>query len=247
MVDASVNVIDVFADFPKDADGNGVIDWTSSSERPDKVREWRTVLLGAAGEGGSELFALDVTNPLAPVLLWHLTAAQEKDGRFDVDGDGDWDVFDPADPKTYALKWFDWDDGSAVTDHIPTDYHTADTGILAKLKSGGYDYRNLGLTYGTAIGKISVGDAFHYVAYVATSMVDFTDASSPSTSSRGASSGSGSAPTRARTARGTPSPTTPSPAASRSPTSTPTAAWIASTWAISRGTSGSSTSATGET
>lgn len=179
MVDASVNVIDVFASFPHDVNANGVIDWTVAEERPTYIREWRTVLLAAAGLGGSELFAMDVTNPLKPVLLWHVRGAHENDGRFDVGGDGTWDTFDPADPETYALKWFDWDDGLATTAHIPTDYNTVDPDVLAAIKLGKFDYRNLGYTYGTAIGKISIGTASQYVAYVATSMVDY-DSSSPS-------------------------------------------------------------------
>jgi type IV pilus assembly protein PilY1 len=176
MVDASVNVIDVFADFPMDANNDGVIDWTSASERPDAIREWRTVLLAAAGEGGSELFALDVTSPVHPVLLWHVGGEQENDGRFDVNGDGAFETFDKSKPHTYATKWFDWDDADedGPTSHIPTDYNTKSAGILDELKFGRYDYRNLGLTYGTAIGKVSTGDAFQYVAYIATSMVDFT-------------------------------------------------------------------------
>jgi type IV pilus assembly protein PilY1 len=175
MVDASVNVIDVFGQFPTDANGDGVIDWSSAAERPGYQRTWRTVLLAAAGQGGSELFAMDVTSPLKPVLLWHLSGESEKDGRFDLDRDGDWDTFDPADPKTYGLKWFDWDDGVSSTAHIPTDYRTKDPSVIEELKLGKYDYRNLGLTYGTAIGKISVGNAFQYYAYVATNMVDYAD------------------------------------------------------------------------
>ncbi|MFY3742902.1 hypothetical protein ACOQFB_03255 [Anaeromyxobacter sp. Red801] len=177
MVDASVNVIDVFASFPHDANGNGVIDWTSPDERPGWKREWRTVLLAAAGLGGSEMFAMDVTNPLKPVLLWHVRGDHEDDGRFDLGADGTWDTFDPTDPETYAIKWFDWDDGVASTAHIPTDYNTVDPDVLAAIKFGKYDYRNLGYTYGTAIGKVAVGTASQYVAYVATSMVDFTSSS----------------------------------------------------------------------
>ncbi len=179
MVDASVNVIDVFGDFPHDANGDGVIDWTDSKERPTHVREWRTVLLAAAGLGGSELFAMDVTSPLNPVLLWHVGGASEKDGRFDLDGDGVFEsgeVFDKGILDTYAIKWFDWDDGDkpAVTDFIPTRYDEADPAILDEIKFGKNDYRNLGLTYGTAIGKIWRGNAFQYVAYVLTNAADYT-------------------------------------------------------------------------
>ena len=52
-VDSSPAVIDVFGDFG----GLG-------------VREWHTVLIASAGGNNREVFALDVSNPLKPVLLW---------------------------------------------------------------------------------------------------------------------------------------------------------------------------------
>jgi type IV pilus assembly protein PilY1 len=59
MLDTSPVVQDVFADFGVPQTG---------------IREWHTVLVGSAGSPlgytGSELFAIDVTNPLKPVLLW---------------------------------------------------------------------------------------------------------------------------------------------------------------------------------
>jgi type IV pilus assembly protein PilY1 len=186
MVDASVNVIDVFGDFPTDTTAHasidlGVIDLTSPAARPTGIRKWRTVLLAAAGQGGSELFAMDVTNPLKPVLLWHLGGETEKDGRFDADGNGTFDSgesFSTTNAKSYAFKWFDWDDGVATTDYIPTPYERVDVPanetLRDELKLGKYDYRNLGETYGTAIGKIASGNAFQYVAYVATNMKDYT-------------------------------------------------------------------------
>jgi type IV pilus assembly protein PilY1 len=37
--------------------------------------EWKTILVGTLGRGGRSVFALDVTNPAAPVLLWEKSAA----------------------------------------------------------------------------------------------------------------------------------------------------------------------------
>lgn len=54
-VDASVVVQDVFADFT----GAG-------------TREWHTVLVFSVGLTGNEVGALDISNPLRPVLLWHV-------------------------------------------------------------------------------------------------------------------------------------------------------------------------------
>jgi type IV pilus assembly protein PilY1 len=183
MVDASVNVIDVFGDFPEDVNGDGVIDWSAgSAERPTHLRRWRTVLLAAAGQGGSNLFAMDVTNPLKPVLLWHVSGETEHDGRWDTNADGVFgagEAMDATVPKTYAMKWYDWDDGDATTTWIPTDYRTTSSAVIDHLKTGRFDYRNLGLTYGTAIGKIWRGNAFQYVAYVATNAANFNNAAAP--------------------------------------------------------------------
>ena len=59
-VDASPVVLDVFADL----DGDG-------------LREWHTVLVASAGGANRELFALDVTNPLSPVMLWDIESSYD--------------------------------------------------------------------------------------------------------------------------------------------------------------------------
>lgn len=180
MVDATLNVVDALAAFPTDANHDGVIDWTSAAERPTGKRTWRTILMASAGMGGSELFALDVTDPLSPVLLWHLSGASENDGRFDTDGNGVWTTFDKSNYLTWAPKWFDWDDGDPSTDYIPTNYVDAASSAtyLDELKTGRYDYHNLGAALGTAVGKIGNGNSFQYVAYVATNIMDFSPSSS---------------------------------------------------------------------
>jgi type IV pilus assembly protein PilY1 len=58
MVDASPAVLDIFADL----DGDG-------------IREWHTVLVASAGGSNREIFALDVSNPLAPALLWDIQSS----------------------------------------------------------------------------------------------------------------------------------------------------------------------------
>ena len=138
-----------------DANGDGVFDLTSAAEKPDGIRRWRTVLIGAAGEGGSEVFALDVTNPLKPALLWDISGAREKGG-----------VFDPTDPATWAAKLVNPKTGLAVksTDAQPI------------VKTALYDYRHLGLTYGSAVGMLRRGNAYRYVVYIATSAADYTAA-----------------------------------------------------------------------
>src|SRR5256885_2094851 len=61
VVDSSPVVIDAYGDF----DGSG-------------IRTWHTVLVASAGGNNRELFALDVTNPVKPVLLWDLQASFEE-------------------------------------------------------------------------------------------------------------------------------------------------------------------------
>jgi type IV pilus assembly protein PilY1 len=189
MVDGTINVVDVFGDFPYDRNNDGVIDWTpnpdaAQDERPNGIRRWRTVLVASAAappsdaysfRGGSELFALDVTNPLHPVLLWYLDGPTSADGRFDVDKDGAFgptETFDPDLPATFALKW---SDGAGV------DYYTTDGDVIDGMKTGRYDFRNLGLTYSTAVAKVWDGGAYKYMLYAATNAVDYHEDGDPAT------------------------------------------------------------------
>ncbi|BDG09042.1 pilus assembly protein [Anaeromyxobacter paludicola] len=184
LVDGSINVIDAFGDFPYDRNDDGVIDWSActdlnatSCERPNHVRRWRTVLIASAGPGGAELFALDVTNPLKPVLLWDLRGATDDTGKFDLNGDGAFgtnEVFDQTVQSSWALRWFDWNDGDSGTTWIPSDYNTTDATVISHLKTGRYDYRNLGYTYSTSVAKVWVGDAYQYLAFTATAAADWT-------------------------------------------------------------------------
>ncbi|HEU4383423.1 MAG TPA: hypothetical protein VFR85_07975, partial [Anaeromyxobacteraceae bacterium] len=187
-VDASVNVIDVFGDFPHDQNNDGVIDWTPNfdpnvDERPTGIKTWRTVLLGAVGEGGSELFALDVTNPLKPILLWHVSGHTERDDRWDADGNGSFadagDHLNPNDPKTYALKWIDSAGPSGLSAQNGVTVVSPSSPAPPNSQAGRFDYRNLYRTFGTAVGKLWEGNAFRYVAYVATNTADFMDPDTP--------------------------------------------------------------------
>jgi type IV pilus assembly protein PilY1 len=176
MVDGTINVVDVFGNFPYDRNKDGVIDWRpavdpTAGETPNGVRRWRTVLIASAG-GDSELFALDVTSPLHPVLLWHVQSSSENDDRWDADKDG---VFgagetfvkgnltatppDPGKPESYALKWSDGTD---------VDYLTADGVKIDAMKQGRYNYADLGPTYSTAVAKVWAASGFQYVLFVAT-------------------------------------------------------------------------------
>jgi type IV pilus assembly protein PilY1 len=177
MVDGTVNVIDVFGDFPYDRNGDGVIDWapnadSTADERPNGIRRWRTVLIASAGEGESEVFALDVTSPVHPVLLWHVRGLVERDDRWDSDADGAFEAgetfdpgdltaspADPGDPRSYALKW---------TDNVDVDYLTADPAKIDAMKQGRYNYQDLGETFSTAVAKVWAASGFQYLLFVAT-------------------------------------------------------------------------------
>jgi type IV pilus assembly protein PilY1 len=73
-VDLSPVVSDVYVDY-EDRNGDGVL---SPTERDTGKYRWRTVLVSGAGRLGAELFALDVTDPTDPIVLWDLTSAQDK-------------------------------------------------------------------------------------------------------------------------------------------------------------------------
>ena len=116
-----------------------------------------------------------MTNPLHPVLLWHVDGPTEADGRWDMDKDGVFgatEEFDPDDPSTFALKW---SDGAGV------DYRTTDATEIAAMKTGRYDYRNLGLTYSTAVAKLWDGSGYQYTLFVATNATDYHDDGDAST------------------------------------------------------------------
>jgi type IV pilus assembly protein PilY1 len=171
MVDANINVVDVFADFPIDANGDGVFDLTSAAERPTGVRRWRTLLVAAVGEGGSEIFTMDVTNPLKPALLWRIGGAENHDDRWDANKNGTFadaaDHMSLTDQNTYAYTW---------ANHVPSDYLSTSETVLKTYRYGRYDYRNLNRTLGTATGTIWNGRAYRWVAYVTTNSADFTSA-----------------------------------------------------------------------
>jgi type IV pilus assembly protein PilY1 len=179
MVDATINVIDAFGNFPRDQNGDGVFDHGDASERPSGIRTWRTILVASVGEGGSELFALDVTNPLRPALLWHVSGPDNMDDQFFDVATNTWTPMDTTRPATYAYKWHNWDDGDAATTHIPTPYNTTSQAILDQVKTGRYAYRNLGLAFGSAVGMLWQGNAFRYVTWVTTSSANWADPVTP--------------------------------------------------------------------
>jgi len=159
MVDANVSVMDVFGDFPRDADNDGVFNLADDAEKPTGKREWRTILVATAGEGAAEIFALDVTDPLRPVLLWRVSGFDNRSSTFSA-----------SDPATYALRW---------ANTTTTDYSLTPVTAPDSIKTGRYDYKNLGYAFGSAMGTIWTGNAFRWVVYVSTNSADWTDTVTP--------------------------------------------------------------------
>ena len=116
-VDISPVVSDVYVDY-EDSNSNGVLD---PDERNTGIYRWRTVLVSGSGRLGGEMFALDVTDPRNPTVLWDVTADQDN-------------MNDPADDKNTAFRWSD-------RQGVPApDY--AD--LTAARTSGPYNYRDFG-------------------------------------------------------------------------------------------------------
>lgn len=59
--------------------------------------KWRTILVGGLGKGGRGYYALDITNPSAPVALWEFSS--------DNDSDLGYTYGNPIITKTKAGKW----------------------------------------------------------------------------------------------------------------------------------------------
>ncbi|MFT3837878.1 MAG: hypothetical protein QM723_12880 [Myxococcaceae bacterium] len=141
-VDSSIVVQDVFADFG----------YTGTAE-------WHTVISGSTGSpvNGtySEVFALDVTNPLKPVLLWDLVGAWDTGGAepansfpaFMLANDGRAAGSAPGFTSTYGVgSVFRWDGKNAEYEDDPAN--TSDIG--RKLWSV-YDYHEMGGAQGLAM------------------------------------------------------------------------------------------------
>ncbi|MFB1483249.1 hypothetical protein [Corallococcus sp. RDP092CA] len=139
-VNSAPVVFDVFADFV----GTG-------------SREWHTVLVANVGQTGRDLFALDVTNPLKPVLLWHLVGS-----HFATAG-APYSAVALADKSLGGTDWtYTWDEDSSHFLLPPS----IDPGRQA---SGLYDYSGLGGSRGLSVGVGRLGLEPVYAVFVASS------------------------------------------------------------------------------
>jgi type IV pilus assembly protein PilY1 len=140
-VDISPVVSDVYVDF-EDTDGDGVL---SPLERNTGIYRWRTVLVSGSGRLGGEMFALDVTDPRNPTVLWDVTAAQD---NFD----------DPAAANNTAFLWSDRQTGP-VPDYANLEEAT---------RTGPYNYKDFGDSLAINLVPVRRGNRPSFQVVVAT-------------------------------------------------------------------------------
>ncbi|HYO72542.1 MAG TPA: hypothetical protein VEU33_41365 [Archangium sp.] len=116
-VDISPVVSDVYVDY-EDSDHDGVLE---PDERNTGIYRWRTVLVSGSGRLGGEMFALDVTDPRYPTVLWDVTAEQ--------------DNFDDPDNGNNTAFWWSDRQGVAAPDYTQLD---------GARSSGLYNYKDFG-------------------------------------------------------------------------------------------------------
>lgn len=117
-------------------------------------REWHTIVIASTGTGGGEVFALDVTNPLKPSLLW------------DIQGN----LLKTAGYPPYPVNALANDDtggvggrGKVVEPYVPS-------GVVGALTNTGlYNYSDMGSSSGVVVGQFRDGLQPVNVVYVSTS------------------------------------------------------------------------------
>ncbi len=169
-VDSSPAVIDVFGNFSAAGIAAG--------------RSWHTVLVASAGGNNQELFALDITNPLAPTLLWDLQSTYGSSLAYApvplTDDDTGLTTDSAAVGSTdYALQWQNNCRASATgctpaLYQLPTNAPTLaalgggpapDPGLST---SGPYNYRHLGASQSVSVAAMRRNGQPVFAAFVAT-------------------------------------------------------------------------------
>jgi hypothetical protein len=154
VVDSSPVVIDAYGDF----DGSG-------------IRTWHTVLVASAGGNNRELFALDVTNPLKPVLLWDLQASFEDQAGL---------LYAPASladddtglDTTSQAQAFAWQNGchAGAANCTISDFvlPPIPTGVTPPKLTGLYNFANLGASQSISVAQMRRFNSPLFAAFVAT-------------------------------------------------------------------------------
>jgi|GEM_PF-2705039 len=146
-VDVSPSVSDVYADY-EDLNGDGVL--SGNDERSTGRFRWRTVLVSGSGRLGGELFALDVTDPTKPLVLWDVLSAA--------------DNFDSSVvSENTSPKWRDtWTDGAP---NPPPNYNDP---TKPTKRTGPYNFKDLGDTLTVNLVPVRRGNRPSYQVVVAT-------------------------------------------------------------------------------
>jgi type IV pilus assembly protein PilY1 len=133
MVDSAPVVMDVFADFSGTGLGTG-------------LPQWHTVLVATAGNPlgnpGAEVFALDITNPLAPHLLWDLI------GSWAGQPPGTVPPLPMANNSNTSLTAARWVQTQPTLVYPPP----------GKAATGVFDYSDLGASFGLSLGIVRNGN-----------------------------------------------------------------------------------------
>ncbi|WP_434380494.1 hypothetical protein [Melittangium boletus] len=144
-VDISPVVSDIYADY-EDTNNDGVL--SNDKERSTGKFRWRTVLVSGSGRLGGELFALDVTDPLKPLVLWDVVSKTDNTNTGDAQ-------------KDTAIKWTErWKDGDK---NPPPPYLDPPT-----KKTGPFNYLDLGDTLTVNLVPVRRGNRPSYQVVVAT-------------------------------------------------------------------------------
>ena len=126
-------------------------------------REWHTVLLMSVGESSRELLAMDITDPLKPVLLWDLVGSTYRATGYPEIASTSGFANDSTGGTGYSYKW----NGTYRNNSNDTSYILPPASDPGRTASGLYDYSALGATRNISVGQVRAGLAPLYAAYVA--------------------------------------------------------------------------------
>jgi type IV pilus assembly protein PilY1 len=153
MVDSSPAVLDVFGDFT----GNG-------------IRTWHTVLVASAGGNNREIFAIDVTNPLSPTLLWDIQSTYDPSLPYAPttlmdDNTGKLNL-----PDEQAFQWQNRCRASEVSAGTCTAANFALPPVSdpGRSTSGLFNYAHLGASQSVSAAMLRRNNAPVFAAFIAT-------------------------------------------------------------------------------
>jgi type IV pilus assembly protein PilY1 len=150
---ARVDASPVYMDALIDVTGNG-------------IREWHTVLVASIGPTGNEVLAMDISNPLKPVLMWDIVGSAFQWG--------------PSYPQYPTVSLANtsigglWDIEWLNSGPSPALYRFAPTPDPGRAYTGRFDYSDLGSSIGISMGQMRNGLLPLYGVFVATNASGLT-------------------------------------------------------------------------